>query len=171
MSALAHWSWSRDAIIEGEWWRLVTGHLVHVDLWHFLMNVVGSLAIWWLFHKDLSARQLFGAILGAVLMVNTGLWYLGSLPVYAGLSGVLHGVAAAGIWVLIRARDRWGWFLAAAGVAKLLIENTSAPVMLDASIRVATEAHLFGVIGGLLAVIVLSIFSTTASKQTRSSNS
>ena len=165
---LAQWSWSRDAIIAGEWWRLITGHLVHVDLWHLLMNATGTLALWWLFHKDLSIRQLIAAVLGAVLMVNGGLWYLGSLQVYAGLSGVLDGVAAAGIWVLIRARDRWGWLLAAAGVAKLLIENILAPSMLDAFHRIATEAHLLGAVGGLLAAALLSLFRTAASKQTRS---
>ena len=153
----------------GEWWRLVTGHLVHIDLWHLLLNAVGGIALWVLFRRDFSVRQLIIVCVMAVLAIDLGLWYFSSLQQYAGLSGVLHGVAAAGIWILIRARDRWGWVLAAMGLLKLAIENSSAPAMLDALNRVATEAHILGAIGGLVGVL-LSGVGSAASKQTRSTD-
>jgi rhomboid family GlyGly-CTERM serine protease len=154
---LEPWIWSREAIAAGEFWRLLTGHVVHLDLWHFAVNGVGALALWIIFRKELPVRYVLWVFAGSLLAINIGLWYFSDLSDYAGLSGVLHGIAAAGIYRWIQLRDPWGWVLAVLGVSKLAMEHISSPTMLDASYRLAAEAHLFGAIGGL-SVAVLSVF-------------
>ena len=55
--ALAWWGeplrgllrWDRAALSAGEAWRLVTGHFVHLDLEHALLNVAGLVLVAWLF--------------------------------------------------------------------------------------------------------------------------
>ena len=119
-----------------------------------MINVAGALVLWWLFHRDFRPRDLIAAMCCALLTINTGLWYFSTLATYAGLSGVLHGVAAAGIVQLILAHQRWGWLLAVLGGAKLAIEYVAPPVLLDAVTRVATEVHWYGALGGIFGVIL-----------------
>jgi len=37
--------WDRAAIDAGQWWRLLTAHLVHLDVRHLLLNIFGLLLI------------------------------------------------------------------------------------------------------------------------------
>ena len=39
----------------GEWWRLVTGHLVHMDWQHYAMNMMGLSMCLVVFRDDLAA--------------------------------------------------------------------------------------------------------------------
>ena len=47
--------YDRAALATGEWWRLVTGHLVHLGWDHLALNVAGLIGLWWLYgrHRDL----------------------------------------------------------------------------------------------------------------------
>ncbi|MGN6701731.1 MAG: rhombosortase [Burkholderiaceae bacterium] len=87
----------RVAIDSGEWWRLVTGHFVHVNPIHLFLNLLGgALAVealwfglpWW-----------YGPMLLPVACIGISglLWWLcPELSWYAGLSGVLHALWSAG---------------------------------------------------------------------------
>lgn len=161
-------NWSREAIASGELWRLVTGHLVHLDLWHLIVNVLGALLLWAVFRGRLTCRDVVWVSAAAVITINTGLWYASNLMNYAGLSGVLHAIATAGIYRSLASRDPWGWPLVLLGVVKLTFELFGSPAMLNETYRVAVEAHLFGVIGGLLFVIISIFVRSTEAQMTRS---
>ena len=147
--------WQRDAIDTGEYWRLVSGHLVHLGFGHLWPNLV-ALAIIGLLFEDVF-RNADWARLGAaaVAAIDLGLYVLDpDVSWYVGLSGVLHGYVAAGALALILRGERLGVVLAAGVAAKLIFEQVVGPVPFTAASvggPVVVAAHLYGVVGALLA--------------------
>ena len=77
---------------------------------------------------------------------------------YAGLSGVLHGLFAWGAIQDIKAKDKLGWALLIGVIAKVVWEQFSGGSASSAELigaRVAVEAHLAGVLGGVLFAFAL----------------
>ena len=98
----------RYAALTSEPWRLLTGHLVHVNWQHALINAVALWVVARLFAPDLSARRQLGALIAAAFAISIGLALLyPSIVWYRGLSGALHGLYFAGAakW-LVQARPR-----------------------------------------------------------------
>ncbi|MDP5460211.1 rhombosortase [Alishewanella sp. HL-SH06] len=153
--------YSRPAIGQGEVWRVLTGHLLHSNAYHLLMNMVGLLLIM-LIHGHLPGRLAFGwqlLILG--LGTSAGLWWLApDMLYYVGLSGVLHGILCYGAVIDIKQGFRTGYLILAGVLVKILSEQFSAPdLALAAQINadVAIDAHLFGAsVGCLLGLVLLS---------------
>ena len=44
----------RVALGQGEWWRAITAHFVHLDPLHTLLNAFGITLMWALFARDYS---------------------------------------------------------------------------------------------------------------------
>ena len=44
--------YDRNAIAAGEVWRLITAHLVHTGLEHWVLNVAALIVLWWHFNED-----------------------------------------------------------------------------------------------------------------------
>ncbi len=140
--------YDRAGLEAGQWWRLLTGHWVHLSLRHALLNALGLGLMWALFARDYSPRQWLGILLGAVLAIDAGLWLLDStLQWYVGSSGVLHGVMAAGTLAHLKRREADGWALLAFLAGKLAYEHLVGPLPFSGTAEVVTDAHLFGVIG------------------------
>jgi len=140
--------YDRAALAAGEAWRLLTAHVVHLDLRHALLNGCGLVLMWALFARDYTGRQWLLVVLGAVLAIDAGLWLLDStVQWYVGSSGALHGIMAAGALVHLRRREPDGWILAAFLLAKLTWEQWVGPLPLAGG-TVVVDAHLYGVIGG-----------------------
>ena len=38
--------YDRSAIAAGGWWRLLTAHIVHLDLHHLILNELGLVLVW-----------------------------------------------------------------------------------------------------------------------------
>ena len=55
--------YDRPAIAAGQWWRLLSAHLVHLDAHHALLNAFGAALMWALFARDYAARQWLGILL------------------------------------------------------------------------------------------------------------
>lgn len=146
----------RHAVEAGEIWRLWTGHFVHLTRDHFVWDVgIGALMM-------LVVPWRRGLL---VLPPLVGLAMLGLRPdldVYTGLSGVLHGMTAlAAIEFARRGRglERYVAIGILAGVlAKSVFEGVTGASLLtsafDMGSPVAFEAHLCGVLGGLLLALL-----------------
>ena len=147
--------WQRDAIDTGEYWRLVSGHLVHLGFGHLWPNLV-ALAIIGLLFEDVF-RNVDWARIGAAAMlaIDVGLYVLDpEVSWYVGLSGVLHGYVAAGALALIVRGERLGVVLSIGVAAKLIFEQVFGPVPFTAASvggPVVVAAHLYGAIGAVLA--------------------
>ena len=148
--------YDRVALQSGEVWRLLTAHLVHLDLHHALLNCLGLALMWALFARDYTPRQWLLIVLGSLAAIDAGLWLWDStLRWYVGSSGALHGVMAAGTLAHLRRRERDGWLLAAFLAGKLAWEQGVGALPLSGSDPVVVDAHLFGVAGGLAAAVFL----------------
>jgi rhomboid family GlyGly-CTERM serine protease len=141
--------YERGALAQGQWWRLLTAHLVHLDLRHALLNAAGLVLVWVLFARAYSPKAWLVILLGAIAAIDAGLW-LGDSTVqwYVGSSGVLHGAMAAGALAHIRRGERDGWVLAALLAVKLLYEQTLGALPFSGNDPVVVDAHLYGVLGG-----------------------
>lgn len=145
--------YERAAVGGGEWWRLVTAHVVHLDLRHALFNMLGLVLMWVLFARDFALGRWIAVIGLSMATVDAGLWFCDrSIQWYVGASGVLHGVMVAGTVAHLRRRDRNGWLLAGFVLVKLAWEQLDGalPLALPAD-EVVVSAHLYGAVGGLLA--------------------
>jgi rhomboid family GlyGly-CTERM serine protease len=87
--------YDRDAVQSGEFWRLVTGNLVHWGREQFWLDAGAFLVIGLLFEPKLGRRTLW-LILSSSVAVGAGIFLLlPDLQTYRGLSGVDGGLFAA----------------------------------------------------------------------------
>ena len=139
--------WDRAAIAAGQWWRLLTAHWVHLDTRHLLLNLFGLLLIVELLCQTMTALYLTGLLITSAMGVSSLLWYLqSSLQWYAGLSGLLCGLWAAGAALTwLNGRQHLAVCAWIALVVKLIWFNH--PV---SSMPVVSVAHVYGAASGLL---------------------
>lgn len=150
--------YQRDALAAGQWWRLLSAHFVHLGLEHALLNTLGLVLMWALFARDYRPWQWLLIVLAGIAAIDLGLWTRDStVQWYVGSSGMLHSVMAAGTLAHLRRRDPDGWILAGFLLAKLAYEQSTGPLPFVAGgAGVVVDAHLYGVIGGLLAAACLA---------------
>jgi len=147
--------YDRAAIAEGEIWRLLSGHVVHLGWSHLALNGAGLLLIVYLVAAQFSALQWLAIISVVVIGTDLGFWYLQpQLSWYVGLSGVLHGLLAAGTISGLRHKQAEFGCIGAFLLGKLIYEQLLGP--LPGSVEstggnVVVDAHLYGALGGLLA--------------------
>lgn len=159
--AAAALRYERAAVLAGEAWRLVTGHLVHADAVHLGWNLLGVAIVGLLFARDYAWWQWFVVLLAATAATSLGLLLLEpQLDWYVGFSGVLHGLMAAGLVQWLRSsRDALTWIVAALFAAKLAWEHLAGALPFTAgslALPVVHEAHTYGAIGGALAGLWLA---------------
>lgn len=153
---------SRSAIFQGEWWRLLTGHLVHLSWNHVLMNVAGLILIWILFGRYFSTRfWIIVATINALGISAALLIFNPEVSWYVGLSGVLHGLFVIGLLENIRKGYRLEILLLIGFIAKLAWEQSAGPTPGSEAMaggHVLVDAHLYGAIVGALTIIFHFVF-------------
>lgn len=165
-SAAALLRYDRGAIAAGGWWRLLTAHIVHLDLHHLILNELGLVLIWALFADDYDLIEWFVIVFAGALAISSGLWWLSPrVSWYVGASGVLHCVMAAGSakHLILRVWDRW--ILIVGLCAKLAYEQLGGhePPL------VVVDAHLYGAASGFAVGAVLSWRAAIIRRRTRAS--
>ena len=151
----------RAAIVSGQLWRLLTGHLVHLGWPHLAMNLAGLWLIWRLYGHSLGDRQWLGLTAGSSVGISLALLALDpKLGWYVGLSGVLHTLIVVGIVVELRRHPLPGeWILLVLIVAKLVWEQLHGSLPGSAELAggpVIVDAHLYGALIGLPAGLWLA---------------
>lgn len=149
--------YDRAAVLNGEWWRLFTAHLVHLGWAHCLLNLMG-LALCVMFASGFrSLRAWAGAL--TVLPLGIGLLLLLVSPEvadYAGLSGVLYGLFILALAPAARRGDALAW------IALVVVSARIGWQMLDASGTaksalfdgyVVAPGHLYGAISATAMLI------------------
>lgn len=151
-------AWDRDALSEGELWRLVGGHFVHLGWSHLLLNLAGLALVAWLVGRRFSWPRWFLIAATSIAAMDAGFWFLYSaLDWYVGLSGLLYGLLVAGLFAGVLERDREALILAVLIVAKIAWEQVVGPLPGSESTtggKVIVEAHLYGACGGLLGALL-----------------
>lgn len=154
------WVFDRSAIAQGEWWRLITGHWVHSDLEHATWDIGALLVLGLLFESRLKGK-LFGVIALGTLSIDLWLWHAApSIIYYCGLSGILNGLLALGLWCLWReTRHPLVWLTGLGAVAKIFWETWLGGALLTTTAWPSLpEVHGVGFVCGLLFVVSLLVF-------------
>jgi len=141
----------RAGLHQGQWWRLITGNLVHFDIRHLLLDFTGLALLWMLFAREFTPRRWAGILLASCAAIDAGLWFLRpEVEWYAGASGVLHGALAAGAVAWYRRGEGLGAALVLLLIVKLVYEQHSSASVFMQQLPLMPDAHLFGALGGLL---------------------
>ena len=153
-SARTLFCYDRAAVLEaGQYWRLVTGHLVHASIRHLALNLAGLGVIVALFprHYSLVSWLLIG--IASTAAIDAGfVWNEPQLAWYVGLSGVLNGALAAGAIAWWRFESKaLAAVLSLVLIGKLAWEQTHGALPLSGDMRVIVDAHLYGALGGAIA--------------------
>lgn len=165
--------WQRDAINQGEWWRLWTGNIVHTDWMHLTLNTTGLWLFALLCGQTLSMRHVSLFIITSNTLVGILLYLTqAQLQWYAGLSGTLYGLFALGGVALILTGERLvGILLLTLLISKVLYDSLPRTIPLtDAMMQtpVIQEAHHFGLVSSILFIIPAIIRFRHHAKQNHS---
>jgi rhomboid family GlyGly-CTERM serine protease len=145
--------YDRSAIAAGGWWRLLTAHIVHLDLHHLILNAFGLVLMWALFAEDYDPVEWCVIVMSGALAISCGLWWLSPhVTWYVGASGVLHSVMAAGAVKHLATRSWDRWILVFGLCAKLAWEQWGG----HAAPLVVVDAHLYGAACGFAVGALLS---------------
>lgn len=153
---------SREQINDGQWWRLLTGNLVHLGYAHLLLNLAGLAVISLLLAPAMHTWQWSIVALASMLGVGTGLLLFDpQLNWYVGLSGVLYGLLLGGAIAEFRNQRIIATILIIYTVGKIIWEQIYGAVESSEKItggNVIVNAHLYGMVcGGLTALLLLLI--------------
>jgi rhomboid family GlyGly-CTERM serine protease len=157
-SARQRLRYERIGLVDGEWWRAVTAHLVHLGPTHTLLNVAALAALAWLFIEEIRPAQWLLCGLLAALAIAAGL-YLGDPQTqwYVGLSGVLHGWFVLGAARTSETRRSFGLIMLLGIVVKLAFEQLAGTMPFTQALEIGpviVDAHLYGAVAGALFYVI-----------------
>ena len=128
---------------------------------HLALNLAGLVVVWLLFKDIINQRIWWLLTLGSIAGVDIGLLIFNpEIKWYVGLSGVLHGLFTGGAILQIRLNGARGWLYLILLIIKLLWEHLSGPLPGSgemSGVRVITEAHLYGALGGAVVIVGLIV--------------
>lgn len=147
-------AWQLSTIEQGQWWRILTGNFTHTNFPHLVMNLAGLWAITLLFRPAVKTLLITLIILSSWIGVGM---LLTDTSIYVGLSGALHGLFAyfaTQEWLDGRKSSRWLvlGIIIKVGWEQYFGASLSTAEWIEA--RVATEAHLIGLMGGVLLALI-----------------
>lgn len=153
--------YDRVWIGQGEIWRLISGHFVHLSWPHLALNSAGLLLVWYLVGATHALRSWLAIIACSLATIDLAFWFLNpNLYWYVGLSGLLHGMLAAGITSRLPSMDVETAILLLLLIAKVGWEQFAGPVpgsVLTSGGPVVVDAHLYGALGGVLGALIARI--------------
>lgn len=143
-----------ESIMDGEYWRVLTGHLAHSDWQHLLWNGLGLLVLGTLIETRSPALFLAAIITG---MAAVGLLLaspFSALTYYCGLSGMLNTLLVVALWLEWQARHSWLVVAVAIGsVAKVMVEiSTGTALVTQINWPPYAWSHAAGMLGGIALV-------------------
>ena len=103
--------YDRALVFDGELYRLVTGHLVHLDGRHLMFNAGAFAMLGAVYETSEASRGRFALLMaGAAAAVSAFLVFLApATAAYCGLSAVLNALFAATVLSLWRDTRHWFW--------------------------------------------------------------
>jgi len=149
----------RQLIEQGQIWRLISGHLSHLNWTHFSLNMLGIGIVAIFFAGYQSPRYWIMAILFIALTSSIGMLLDHQLDRYVGFSGVLHGLFIIGGRLEMSRYKLSGVMVLLVLVVKLVWEQLygampGAESMIEG--RVALNSHLYGAIAGAIYLLITS---------------
>jgi rhomboid family GlyGly-CTERM serine protease len=138
---------------QGELWRMLSGHFVHLDWQHYTMNMVGLSLCIAVFYKDLSAKHWFFSAIFIAIFSSSGLLFIyDGLSRYVGFSDVLHGWILVGTIAIFHKEPKLSIIVFVLFWLKILEENLNLQFFTSYGVsgHVAKESHILGAVGGMI---------------------
>lgn len=151
----------QPAALSQEYWRLLSGHFVHLSVVHGLLNVAACLLTWRLFALDWQTKDV--ALMLLSLPLTGALLFYGQLSWYVGLSGALHGWFLLGAWRAWPRQPMFAGLLLLGLAAKLYWEPQNPVATTEAQWLGGPVAYVAHQLGSL-AMIILLILQFAAAK-------
>jgi len=152
-------NYQRSAVSNGEYWRLITGHLVHSNIWHLLLNLASLTMIGLLFSQHLSIK-LWSTVFILSAIIISGCYYFiaPEYERYVGLSAVLYSVIIIGALHDLKQQTLVAMLILIVVTGRVIWQQYHGSVDSLAELigdRVAIESHLFGISTGYLIGLTL----------------
>jgi rhomboid family GlyGly-CTERM serine protease len=151
-------------ITQGQIWRLLSGHFVHLNFSHAVLNATGLVLCIAIFGSPRNLVDGCIYLLIMALFISAGLFIFSpNVAYYLGFSGLLHAVTIHYL-VLGYSKNRLFYGLALLGMAaKLASEQLSVfdVFYLKALIgdQIINESHLYGAIGALVWIVLRQLLT------------
>lgn len=165
-------AYDREQLNNFQWWRLLTGHFLHTNTTHLLLNTAGMTLLWALHGHYYKIPRYVIQFLVLCLGTALGLYFFAAqMQWYVGLSGVLHGLFVVGAYFDIRQKFKTGWIMLLGVWVKVIHEQiygASADVAKLIDANVAVDAHLFGTVTGCIIILYYLLVNITRTTQQKS---
>jgi rhomboid family GlyGly-CTERM serine protease len=142
----------------GELWRLISGHIIHADWQHYLMNMVGLSLCVATFYKDIATKHWPLSFLFIACFSSIGLLMIYPEDYrYVGFSDVLHGWILLGALAICHKETKLSIAIFVLFWLKIIEENMSLTFFTSYGVtgNVAKESHILGAVGGIIYGIML----------------
>ena len=153
--------YDRQAVLQGELWRLITGHLIHLGWAHWALNAAGLVLYALLADTPPRPRPLLRQVLVLGLGISVLLMlFMPTLAHYVGLSGVLYGLFVLALWPGVRRIDPLSvaaLTTVAAWLAGQLIQGPARREVDWIGGDIIVQAHLFGVVCAVSMLVAAAV--------------
>jgi len=144
----------RGFINDGQYWRVITGHIFHTNFAHLILNTLAIVLLWALHGRFYSIKTYSLLLIFSCLMISAAIYIFSpEMNQYVGLSGVLHAFFVWGALKDIQHLDKTGYLLLIGVLIKVAHEQffgASDDIASLINASVAIEAHLWGVVSGIV---------------------
>jgi rhomboid family GlyGly-CTERM serine protease len=161
----------REAIMHGQWWRLITNIMTHSNDYHLLLNCASVALIWSLYGSELKIKLSTVVVLYTSIFVGFCLLFFSPTNIYVGFSGALYGIIVIAAYNGFKLGDKWSLGLAIIVIGRVIYQQIDGPseelaVMIES--RVAIESHAFGIVSAVLWIAVDVVYQLVQSKTAKS---
>ncbi len=156
-----------EVLAQGEYWRLFTPALIHFGAAHLIFNAL------WVWDLGRKVERLIGSVawllftLSVSVVSNVGQYLINGSPLFGGLSGLVYGLVGFA-WLMPILVKGWPKIISKPLMvfftAWLVLGYTDVFAMLGLG-NMANEAHLIGLMSGLILAGVYSLYFKVFKRQ------
>ncbi|MFC7060631.1 rhomboid family intramembrane serine protease [Halobacillus seohaensis] len=138
------------AILEGEWWRIITSMFLHIGIIHLLMNMLA------LFYLGMAVERIYGSLRFICIYFLSGIFgglasFMVNPQIAAGASGAIFGLFGALLFFGLKHKRL---FFRTMGYNLLLIIGFNIAFGIFVP-QIDNGAHLGGLVGGFIASMIV----------------
>jgi len=145
-------SYSREAVDQLAWWRLVTASFAHLSPAHALGNGLGLALLALGLEPVVRLPRLLAVLLAGAFATGLGIHCLTDLAWYAGMSGALWAVAGHGAYAIGREAPLAGRAMLAALALFVYLDQFRS--LTWSGELLAPQAHLYGFVTGVTIAVI-----------------
>lgn len=140
------------AMLDGEWWRIVTSMFLHIGIFHLLMNMIA------LYYLGTLVERIYGSLRFTYIYFFAGIFggltsFAFNISIAAGASGAIFGLFGALLFFGTIHRDLFKQTMGK-NLLLILLINLAFGLLIP---QIDMGAHLGGLIGGYIASAIVFV--------------